>query len=193
MGDEPGAAASGAEAAADGPSPRSPRALFLVVGAYLTLLGGWRVTQVLPIVSGYRVVGEPDWLLPYLAAITVMITVAGVGLVITGLTFRTRARLAGVVGRASAALLAAFALLHTTFLIKYEDAFADGGFVFGFIHMLTLTRLPTTGTEAGILGYRIGMGFGMAVWFACCFLMFALTVLNTRRTDGPPAQRQDAR
>ena len=171
---------------------RSPRALFLVVGAYLALLGGWRVAQVLPLVSGYHVVGEPDWLLPYLAAITSVITVAGVGIVITGLTIRTRAVLAGVLGRGSAALLAVVALAHTYFLINYEDAFADGGFIWGFFHMLTLTRLPTTETEAGILGYRIGTGFGMAVWFACCALMFRLTVLSTRRDEQEAAQTGEA-
>jgi hypothetical protein len=57
------------------------------------------------------------------------------------------------------------------------------------VHILTLTRLPTTGTDAGTFGYRIGTAIGMAVWLACCAVMFAKTVLHTRRPAEPPPPR----
>jgi len=162
------------------------RGPFFVAGGYLALLGGWRAFEVLPLVSGFRVEGEPDWLLPYLAVITSLVAGAGVALVVTGLTLPTRPKLAGIVGRVGAALLGAFIAAHAVFLIAYEDAFADGGIIWGFIHTLTLTRLPTTGTPAGILGYRIGSAIGMAAWFVGAFVMLGMTVLATRAPDAAP-------
>jgi hypothetical protein len=172
--------------AAHASSNRSARAAFLVVGAWLALLGGWRAIEVVPLVGRYQVENEPGWLLPYLAVITLLVGSSGVGLILTGLTLPRHVKLAGIVGRVSCALLAAFVLVHGYFLINYEDAFADGGMIWGFFHILTLTRLPTTGTEAGTFGYRIGTAIGMAVWLACCVVMFGKTVLGTRRDGRPP-------
>ena len=159
----------------------------MVIGAWLALLGGWRAIEVVPLAGRYQVENEPAWLLAYLAVITLLVCSSGAGLVVTGLTLRRHVKSAGIVGRVSCAFLAAFVVVHGYFLITCEDAFADGGMIWGFFHILTLTRLPTTGTEAGTFGYRIGTAIGMAVWVACCVVMFGKIVLSTRRDGRPPS------
>lgn len=188
MDGEPGGSAHEGTGPAGEWSPGSSMVTFLVAGAYLALVGAYRAIEVLPLVFRNRVEGYPEWLLPYLALISLLVFAAGVALFLTGLGVRRKAmKLAGVSGRLGALFLAVFALLHTFFLLRHEHSFADGGLIWGFLHILTLTRLPTTGTEAGILGYQIGTGLGMIVWFVCSVGMFLLTVASTRvkREDRP--------
>lgn len=38
--------------------------------------------------------------------------------------------------------------------------------------MLLLVRMPTTGTAAGVAGYRFGQGIGIAIWLALAWASF---------------------
>jgi hypothetical protein len=105
---------------------------------------------------------------------------AGASLLVAGLLRRRKTRLSAILGLSGSSSLAIFALLYAWFLIAYENAFADGGIIWGFFHVLTLTRMPTTGTEAGVLGYKVGLGAGMVVWFAVALVSAASAVLLLR-------------
>lgn len=157
------------------------RPLFIGVGAYLALLGGWHVIETVPLaMRGARAEGYPDWLVPFLAVESMIVFEAGACLLVAGLLRRRKTRVSAILGLSGASSLAIFALLYAWFLVAYENAFADGGIIWGFFHVLTLTRMPTTGTEAGVLGYKVGLGAGMVVWFAVALVTAASAVLLLR-------------
>jgi hypothetical protein len=157
------------------------RPMFIGVGAYLALLGGWHVIETVPLaMRGARAEGYPDWLVPFLTVESLLVFEAGASLLVAGLLRRRKTRLSAILGLSGSSSLAIFALLYAWFLIAYENAFADGGIIWGFFHVLTLTRMPTTGTEAGVLGYKVGLGAGMVVWFAVALVSAASAVLLLR-------------
>lgn len=159
------------------------RPLFIGVGAYLTLLGGWHAVETVPLsMRGARAEGYPDWLVPFLTLESILVLGAGVCLLLAGLLRRRKGRVSAILGLSGSSALTIFALLYAWFLIAYENSFADGGIIWGFLHVLTLTRMPTTGTESGVLGYKIGLGAGMVAWFVVAMLTLGTAVLAFRES-----------
>jgi hypothetical protein len=178
----------------------SDSSFFLFVGAYLGALGGIRLVQVAPYARGYVVEDFPEWLLLYLTILVGTLLLAGASLLIGGVALRRRARWSRPVLQLGASAFLTATLAHATFLILVEHAYADGGMIWGVLHLLTLTRLPTTGSISGIAGYKLGLGLGIACWLglaAACLRLAATTRLPARaapageprpaRGDGSPS------
>ena len=155
--------------------------LWFVFGGYLVFLGGVRLWEVLPLAVGpYVVEGFPAWLLPYLATLCGAILISGASLIAAGVCEWRGSSRARVWGACGAAGVMVFATAHAMFLVHTERAFADGGFIWGVVHLLTLTRLPTTGTEAGIAGYKVGLGVGIAIWLGIGLVLLAASRQSRR-------------
>lgn len=155
----------------------------LAVGAYLVALGGIRLVEVAPVARGYVVDGFPEWMLLYLALLAGMLLLAGASLVLGGIGLRQSVAWSGYAILFGASAYLAATVTHAAFLVLYERAFADGGLLWGVVHLLTLTRLPTTGTEAGIAGYKLGLGAGIACWLGLGVMSLRIGIAARRRGD----------
>lgn len=161
------------------------RTLFFVVGGYVALLAGYRLVEVLPAAARGAVVdGYADWLLPYLAFVCGLLLCAGTLALVAGATARRDLRRSGIAGVVGGGALLAFVSAHAYFLVQYEHSFADGGLVWGVVHSLTLTRLATTGAEAGVAGYKVGLGVGMVVWSFVGLLTLGAGLNNLQTARG---------
>ena len=161
------------------------------MGAYFVLLRGERLREILSLpadmVPGP---GFPSWMLEYLALLCALILTTGGLLFMAGFTARKGRPIARALILWGAIGAFVFTGLHSWFLFFYERAFADGGLVWGTIHLLTLTRMDTTATEAGVVGYRIGQVFGIAVWVGCAsYLLVIASGLRKSTVSTPPCAK----
>lgn len=145
--------------------------MIVVLGLYLAVLGAVRTIEVLPLLGRFEVEGYPGWLLYYLAAISLLLFGAGLLSLFAAIAVRARSQFALLLGLGASAALLLFVLAHSVFLVRVENSFADGGLVPAIIHIMTLTRKTTTGTPAGVIGYKLGLGVGMFIWLGIAGLV----------------------
>lgn len=145
--------------------------MLVVLGLYLTGLGAVRTIEVFPLVGRFEVEGYPAWLLYYLAAISLLLFGAGVLSLSAAIAARARSQFALLLGLGASFALLVFVLGHSMFLVRVENSFGDGGLVPGIIHIMMLTRKTTTGTPAGVIGYKLGLGVGMFMWLGIAGLV----------------------
>lgn len=154
--------------------------MLVLLGVYLTGLGAVRTMEVLPLLGRFEVEGYPAWLLFYLAAISLLLFGAGVLSLSAAIAVRARSQFALILGLGASAALLVFVLAHSLFLVRVENSFADGGLVPAIIHIMTLTRKATTGTPAGVIGYKLGLGVGMFMWLGIAGVV-GLWSMNLRK------------
>lgn len=142
---------------------------FAVAGVYLALLGGLRLREVIALPADAAPGPDyPWWLLVYLQALVVVILLTGVGFLLAA---GKKSRVLGVI---SGSAFLCITIVHAWFVAFHERAFADGGLVFGALHLLTLTRMDTTATSAGVAGYRVGQAIGILIWLGSAVYLLAL-------------------
>lgn len=180
----------------------------LVVSAYVLLLGVWRLIEIAPLLFDKTTVvgrsgdqlhvvvehttmreGYPPWTMTYLGALVVALVVLG-GASVASAWRRLRERPLPVwTVIATAACAAGLSVVHGVFLFGYDQAFGEGGLIWGFVHVVTLTRIDGTATEAALGGYRIGQGVGLLATLAWPALLVSLTVSDEPDTPPPGAPR----
>ncbi len=113
--------------------------------------------------------GYPNWLLTYLTVLVGSVASLGLaGVVYGGFGFRKVPPRTGY-GVALAVAIVGLLAFHGYFVFGRDLATAEGGLIWGFVHVLTLTRLhiPGGATDAGLAGYRFGQVLGllsMTLW-----------------------------
>ena len=158
----------------EGLEPKGVAVFVLMGGLYALGLGLWRFPEVLEVLetsSRMREVGIdpiapgfPPWLIEYIVALVSGVSLLGGGAIARGaMGLRGRGLPAGMcwaVGGAGFALL----VVHAWFTFTHDVAVAEGGMIWGVVHLVTLTRehIPGGATEAGRFGFRIGQAIGLA-------------------------------
>lgn len=147
------------------------------IGSYFAGLAAFRVPEVLSLPSDLVVHPDfPSWLIEYLGTLVGVILLSGVlllsGATVATLGQRKRARMLSVAG-AGTVLVAC--LMHTVFLARWEQAFAQGGLIPGVMDTLLLARThdPSYTVQHAISAYRIGQFVVMALWAAAAFHVLA--------------------
>jgi hypothetical protein len=147
-----------------------PRITFLLItGLYFILIGGGHLIELLitpvSLFSEYNVS-----ILPFIYIFLFIVFITGAllfssGIMMKNYRLKSLFLLIGIIG------VFLFSILRILFLLFFEKLFADGGFIWGFIHNFLLIRQNTTGTEAGIVGYKIGQYFGTCIWIIIAFYL----------------------
>lgn len=158
----------------------------LLASLYAASVAAYRLPDILAVQGAELLPDFPPWIFGYLlvlcASLLVLALAAGVH---AGLAMRAKAPPAAF-GLAIAVTIAALVVVHGYVLIAHDAAVSDGGMLWGFVHVLTMTREVAPGgpTDAGMAGYRVGQAVGVVA-----MLLWPLSIVALSRPPVSPPRR----
>lgn len=145
-----------------------------IPGLYVVVLALWRLFELVQLPADIQIdPAFPPWLMAYLWTLCIFLLAIGILTIVVPCLCKH-----GKIKNRSAVL--AIALLSIGIILVHgwfsaqDQAIGEGGFIWGVVHIITLTRtyIPDGATDAGLTGYRIGQKFGILLLGIYPFLLF---------------------